>query len=112
MQEKKYATAQAALSDSLGQQVAETVDLSDSDLTDETLAQILDAFPRLNYLQIAHTAVTEKGLAELAYYDNVMTVKWHDTDSSQTYRDGLEATLGLEVIDERGNSSLTGMIIW
>lgn len=112
MTEKKYPTAQAALSDLIGQQYAETVDLSDSDLNDETLVAILEAFPKLDYLLIAHTAVTEKGLAELANHDNVMTVKWHDTDCSKEYRDGLEATLGLEVIDENGNSSFTGMLIW
>ena len=112
MTEQKYTTAQAALNDQLGQQHAQVVDLSDSDLNDDTLIAVLERFPRLEYLLIAHTAVTEKGLAELANYDNVMTVKWHDIDCSAERLEELEDELGVEVIDENGDSSLTGMLIW
>lgn len=111
---KIYNTVAAAQKDRFAQAHATQICLRGSDVSDETLADCLRLFPKLQSLDIADTSLTEAGLSTLRDFPNLFTVIWFGTRSSTEYREQLSEELGLEVIDENGESNLqlTGMLIW
>ncbi len=111
---KTYTTLAAAQKDLFGQAHAVHVSLRGSDITDETRAPCLRLFPKLQSLDIAETSLTEAGLSTLADFPELFTVIWFGTKTSSEFRAQLSEELGLEVLDENGESNLkfTGMLIW
>lgn len=102
----QHHTAEAAIADLSGQTFTEKLNLSESDLTDDTFREVLEKFPRLTTINISGTTVTDTGLSHLRDFPGIHTVYWHNCDeSSREFRRALATELEIDVIDQYGDSS-------